>query len=88
MSASTDHQKCLTDLLLINFERSFAITVRAITDRDFFACVLIKRPKYGPTLTTIELDIFQLRKHTTTTCHDARYADEVVQVYTPEIAQR
>ena len=70
-----------TYLLLIDFKRPLALTVRTVADGDLLTCILIERTQDRTTLATVEFDIFQLWKDAAAASHDARHADKIVEVH-------
>lgn len=74
----------------VDWERTLAFTIAAETDLDlgrFARRILVKWTQERTTLSTIELDIFQLWKDATPSCYHTRNANEIIEIGATQIPQ-
>jgi len=72
-------------MLGVDREWALALAIRTVADFHLRG-ILIKWAQNGAALSAVELEVFELGKHASTHCHDARHADKVIQVARAEVA--
>jgi hypothetical protein len=75
-----------SDLLRVDREWALALAIRAVADFHFLRGVLIEWTQDAVTLSAVEFDILQLGEYPGPSGHDARHADQVIQVARTEVA--
>jgi len=75
-----------SDLLRVDREWALALAIRAVANFHFLRGVLIEWAQDGVALLAVELDILQLGEYPGPSGHDARHANQVIQVARAEVA--
>ncbi len=76
----------LTDLFRVDREWALTFAVCAIANFHFLRGILIEWTQDGVALSAVKLDVLELRKYAGPPGHDARYANEIVQVARAKVA--
>jgi hypothetical protein len=70
----------LTDLFRVDGEWALTLAVCAIANFHFLRRILIEWTQDGIALSAVKLDVLELGEYARPPGHDARHADEIVQV--------